>query len=109
MGERGGASYAFLRVPDGKDKESYGPAGNLPQPDSGRSPSQYMQFIPAPTGMKTKRWWVYGNRGGLLGEIRWFGRWRQYTFFPCGGTTFSVGCMEELAEFLRAHAEERNP
>ena len=53
----------------------------------------------ASEGRKTEVWQVRATRSGaLIGTVRWFGRWRQYTFFPEPGTTFNHGCLEEIAE-----------
>jgi hypothetical protein len=39
--------------------------------------------------------------GYRLGIIKWFGRWRQYCFFPEPQTVFSEGCLQEISEYLR--------
>lgn len=50
-------------------------------------------------GLKTQRWEVLAKRDRtVLGVIKWFGAWREYTFFPSYGTTFNVGCLREIAE-----------
>lgn len=35
-----------------------------------------------------------------LGLIKWFGRWRQYVFFPESKTVFSKGCMADINSFI---------
>jgi len=35
-----------------------------------------------------------------LGQISWFGRWRQYVFFPEPETVFSSGCMADINSFI---------
>lgn len=35
----------------------------------------------------------------LLGTIGWFGRWRQYAFFPKPDTVFNTGCLADIREF----------
>jgi len=35
-----------------------------------------------------------------LGLIKWFGRWRQYVFFPEPETVFSKGCMADINSFI---------
>jgi hypothetical protein len=53
----------------------------------------------SPSG-KTQRYVVTSNRcGGILGEIKWFGRWRQYVFFPADRTGYSRGCLRDIADF----------
>lgn len=49
---------------------------------------------------KTEVWLVWSTSGGnTLGEIKWFGRWRAYCFFPAPSTTFNDGCLREIADF----------
>lgn len=36
-----------------------------------------------------------------LGEIRWFGRWRQYAFFPEPNTVYEKQCMQDITNFLK--------
>ena len=56
---------------------------------------------------KTKRVGVCSKTKGLLGEIKWFGRWRQYVFFPYGGTVFNIDCMKDICEEIEELKEER--
>lgn len=49
-----------------------------------------------------------------LGQVKWFGRWRCYAFFPNADTVFETTCLEDLSAFCygetRAHmarAKER--
>lgn len=69
---------------------------------SGRSPSG-----------KTSVWIVRSSEGGdLLGEIRWFARWRKYAFFPALHTVFEQDCLRDIAKFIEdetmAHRNRRN-
>ena len=34
-----------------------------------------------------------------LGEIRWFGRWRKYCFYPRTDTLFEQTCLRDIADF----------
>lgn len=53
----------------------------------------------ASEGRKTKVWRVRATRDyALLGTIKWFGRWRQYTFFPEPETIFNPDCLREIAD-----------
>lgn len=65
-----------------------------------------------PANRKTDRWCIFANSGVVLGDVEWFGRWRQYTFNPSPSTTFNSGCLGDLATFLeqvneRHRAERR--
>lgn len=42
-----------------------------------------------------------------LGEVRWFGRWRQYAFFPNFETVFEKQCMRDITNFLETLMAER--
>ena len=36
----------------------------------------------------------------VLGYIKWYGPWRQYTFQPEGGTVFEHQCLQDIRAFL---------
>lgn len=63
-----------------------------------------------PSG-KTKIWNVLSDDGVALGVIRWFGRWRQYAFYPASNTVYERQCLRDLADFCeqqtRKHASRR--
>lgn len=45
------------------------------------------------------------NSGTMLGQIRWYGPWRQYCWFPTPNTIFNVACMKDIeAEIDRLRA-----
>ena len=55
----------------------------------------------SPSG-KTSIWKVLNkNTQAILGEIRWYASWRQYTFMPEKGTIFSVGCLDDIKKFIK--------
>jgi len=61
----------------------------------------------SPSG-KTRRWSVFSKTSGSrLGSIRWFARWRQYTFDPAPGTTFNTGCLRDIGDFMESHMAKR--
>lgn len=41
------------------------------------------------------------NSGAVLGEVRWYGQWRRYCFFPSeyAAFVFSAGCLRDIATF----------
>lgn len=52
------------------------------------------------------------QKGVSLGFIKWFGQWRQYTFFPKNETIFDKSCLREIAdycEFKTKQHRELNP
>lgn len=46
------------------------------------------------------------SSGAILGQIRWYGPWRQFCFYPWAGTIFNVGCMDDIkAQIAELRAE----
>jgi hypothetical protein len=64
--------------------------------------SKYLKFHLVKQGKKTQVWHVYSkNHGTVLGEIKWFGRWRQYTFFPAAETVWNPECLRDVCDFIK--------
>ena len=56
----------------------------------------------SPSG-KTLRFDVLNKRSrDLLGVVAWYGPWRQYTFNPMARTTYSSGCLRDIAHYIDA-------
>jgi hypothetical protein len=70
------------------------------KPESGVLPRQV-------TPRKTKIWSVVNDEGEELGEVRWYGPWRQYCYFQKPDIIMSAGCLEEITNFLRHQMSER--
>lgn len=66
------------------------------------------QWLDIP-GHKTHQWKVISARSGdMLGAVRWYGPWRQYTFQPESLTTFNRECLNDIIKFLdQVNAEHR--
>ena len=59
--------------------------------------SKYLKFHLLEQKPKTKVIGVYSKKNDdVLGEIKWFGRWRQYAFFPESGTIFNSECLNDI-------------
>jgi hypothetical protein len=58
---------------------------------------------------KTKRIVIVSKRKfAILGEIKWYGPWRQYAFFPEEATIWNPECMIEVLDCIaRLMAERR--
>ncbi len=54
----------------------------------------------------TQRWAVETLDGGTLGRICWFGRWRQYCFFPDEKTVYERQCLRDIASFCESKTRE---
>jgi len=64
--------------------------------------SRYLEFYLAVQGKKTQKWHVYSkNQNSFLGYIKWFGRWRQYAFFPAVETVWNPECLRDICDFIR--------
>lgn len=50
-----------------------------------------------------------GERGSVfaafLGEVYWYSRWRQYTFFPANETVLEKGCLRTIAAFCEQQSD----
>ena len=52
---------------------------------------------------KTQVYTVYNSRSGeRIGTVKWFGRWRQYTFLPDVDSVYSAGCLRDVADFIKS-------
>jgi hypothetical protein len=83
-------------------------SGEIVHPE--RPTSEYLDFEERPPveGRKTKVVVVRSaGSSAILGDIRWFGRWRQYTFQPERGTVFNQGCLATINAYMAALMEER--
>lgn len=65
--------------------------------------TKYKHIYLTKIGRKTRTsiWECRTLQDGVLGEVKWYGPWRQYCFFPDGYTVFSAGCMDDINDFMR--------
>ena len=65
--------------------------------------SEYLEFKEIEVRTKTRQWSIISQSSGdILGAIKWYGAWRQFTFFPMPGTIWNSGCLTEIHEFLQS-------
>ena len=70
--------------------------------------SKYLEFTIVGLNPKTMILSVESKRGQyLLGWIKWFGRWRQYAFFPEPKTVFNVECLNDIVNKIKELMNER--
>lgn len=43
----------------------------------------------------------------ILGQIRWYGPWRQYCFMPSARSVFNRTCMGEIVDKINELMDER--
>ena len=64
--------------------------------------SHYLKFKLIEEKPKTDVYEVCSKMTGLrLGMIKWFGRWRQYSFFPENETVFNGVCLDDIISFIK--------
>lgn len=73
--------------------------------------TRYLAFVKLASvaKIKTDVWDVRSvTRPGLvLGQVRWYGPWRQYCFWPARETVFNRECLESIESFIGKLMEER--
>ena len=64
--------------------------------------SKYLEFSLIEKKPKTKVIGVWSKKhSDRLGIIKWFGRWRQYAFFPETGTVFNTECLNDIVSHIK--------
>jgi hypothetical protein len=77
--------------------------------------SKWIRFVEADNqGRKTKLFAVIANKGNVwIGDIKWYGAWRCYCFFPVHGSLFEEDCLRDIADFCEtqtaAHRQNKRP
>lgn len=62
---------------------------------------QYLFFINLPSTGKTLHFSCRNKNSGIeLGEVKWYGAWRQYCYFPATSAVYSEGCLKDIADFI---------
>lgn len=71
--------------------------------------SKWIKFSLTEDTGKTKKYFVSTNdfESIKLGEVKWFGRWRQYAFFPEPDTVFEHQCMKDIVVFMEDLMQQR--
>ena len=73
---------------------------------------KYIHFVVIEEKPKTKVWSCRNNNSGTeLGQVKWYGPWRQYCYFPTFNppqfTVYNVSCFEDIIDFIRKVTEDR--
>jgi hypothetical protein len=69
---------------------------------------KYLRFTQIGDTGKTTRWACMNHVSICnLGEIRWYGPWRQYCYYPPIESIFSAGCLQDIADFIKQLMDNR--
>lgn len=50
---------------------------------------------------KTNIYFIKNNSGCCIGEIRWYGPWRKFCFFPAPDTIWDNKCINAVYESIK--------
>lgn len=68
----------------------------------------FLKFVEFEDTGKTKKFEIKTIAAdNILGQIKWYGAWRKYCFYPLGGTIFDVNCMNEIISFINKLMQDR--
>ena len=57
---------------------------------------------------KTEIWNILSKSSGfILGQIKWYGPWRSYCFFPSATSIFNVACMTDIQNAIKELMDRR--
>jgi len=63
--------------------------------------SKYVEFDKIGDSGKTEIWNIISKSSGfILGQIKWYGAWRQYCFWPSPHAVFNIGCMDDIKKVI---------
>ncbi len=70
---------------------------------------EFSRSRPSKSG-KTRIWRVLADAHiempCSIGEIRWYGAWRRYAFFPGRDTLFEQDCLRKIADFCEKQSRK---
>lgn len=70
--------------------------------------SKYMEFDKIGSTGKTDIYNVLSKSSGfILGQIKWYGAWRQYCFWPSPNSIFNIGCMDDIQTIINELMAQR--
>jgi hypothetical protein len=70
--------------------------------------TEYLRFIEFQKKEKTRVIAVMNkHHQEIIGMIKWFGRWRQYCFFPSSETIWNINCLCDINSIITMLADER--
>jgi len=70
---------------------------------------QYINILLRPYKNPSSFIWVVKSisKGNELGEIKWYGAWRQYCFYPADNCIFNKTCMNHIIDHIEREMAKR--
>ena len=70
--------------------------------------SKYLKFENVEDMGKTETWNIRSKSSGfVLGQIKWYGAWRQYCFWPSSHCVFNIECMDDVKKMIVSLMDQR--
>ena len=70
--------------------------------------SKYLEFDLIGNTGKTEIWNILSKKSEfILGQIQWYGPWRQYCFYPSSDSLFNITCMADIQNHIKKLMEDR--
>jgi len=61
----------------------------------------HIHFVKKEDRPKNAVWSCRNNRSSdQLGVVKWYSAWMQYCYFPTVQAVYSVGCLEDINDFI---------
>jgi len=70
-----------------------------------RTKYRFIEFLPGdfPENDEHQGYVCFNRKANFpIGNVRWYAAWRQYVYYPAVDTVYSAGCLQDIAEFVRA-------
>jgi hypothetical protein len=64
-------------------------------------------YLETTSSGKTKIWNVLTVNGVMLCVVKWFSRWRQYSFFPEPYSVYERQCLRDIARFCEMETAQQ--
>lgn len=63
---------------------------------------KHIRFVEIPNRPEAAVYDCINNTSGdPIGRVEWYPAWRQYCFFPGMYSVYSLGCLNDIADFMQ--------
>lgn len=71
--------------------------------------AKWIEFVEMNIPTKKTKTFIVRNKdnGCEIGMVKWFGAFRQYSFFPNNETVYEKTCLNDISKFMENLMEER--